>query len=118
MEQPVTNPNITFKDKNEQMTVAQQLLELRTHAGWMQLQKYLNEKIKYFDYLLQQGEIKTLAELSLIRYRRNLTEQFVNLPEILTAFIEANNREIKFDPYETALSPTDAKAIFDPYETN
>lgn len=118
MEQPVvTNPDITFKDKNEQMTVAQQLSELKNHAGWKQLQVYLTEKIKYFDYLLQNGEIKTLGELSLIRYRRNLTEQFVNLPEILTAFIEANNKEIKFDPYETALSPKDAKNIFDPYET-
>jgi len=92
---------MTFKNKEEALLVREHLLELSKTLGWKHIHDYFIRKLEYFDQMLREGEINDIHELKRIRDRRNITEQFMNLPDILASFVEASGGvDIEFDPYE------------------
>jgi len=94
------DPKLTFNDSEEIQLMANQLTEMANTLGWKKIKEYFTEKLKYFDFQLREGDIQSLEDLRVIRARRDLTEQFINLPEILPEMARMNGgREIKFDPY-------------------
>lgn len=108
------DPKVTFETKDEALLAAQQFEELKKHMAWGRIYKFMVEKLKYFDWLLKEGKISSLDELERIRDRIRLTEQFMNLPDIIVEIIKRNDgQEMKFDPYATTTEKTFGEA--DPY---
>src|SRR5690348_12180685 len=94
-------PLVTFKSKEEAIQVVEELAQLKRFPGWQRIVTYYDKKIVYLEHLLYEGEIKDIAELQLIRARRNMAIQFRNLPDLLVEFLEAAEGEkINLDPFE------------------
>lgn len=102
-------PKLEFKSKKELRSAKEDFQNLLNHPAWQRIIKYYDEKIKYFEKILN-GDIKkddeteyiqSMNDLQRYRDRRNMALQFRNLPEILIGIEEFNEtKEPDFDPFE------------------
>src|SRR3990172_4481454 len=100
MTEQVKDPKIQFESENDAQRAEGEMTQLVQMPGWQRLRNFMEQKIRYFEYLLKEGDIKNLDELKLIRFRRDLSEQFMNLPEIISEVIKMQGgKDIVFDPY-------------------
>lgn len=94
-------PQFKFKSQSDREQAESEFANLKNQAGWQRLIKYYDEKIKYFDIILAEGEIEDIPQLKLIRARRNMAIQFRNLPDIILEFLEKSEGFTpELDPYE------------------
>lgn len=94
------DPILKFDNEDEIKKAAQEFQSLIRQAGWSRLHDFFHEKLKYFDWYLREGDIKSLEDLRIIRARRDLTENFLNLPELILEILKKSNGEgVSFDPY-------------------
>lgn len=95
------DPKLDIKDDKDAKRLAEDLDNMRRTAGWKRITEFLIKKIEYLEWQLANAEVTDLTEIYRIRDKRNITEQFVNLPEILIEFSKkAEGQDIDLDPYE------------------
>lgn len=95
-----TEPKFILNTPEEIKQAREELETLKHNLGWKRIVKFLDEKIKYHEKQILDGEIKDMAELNLIRAKRDIVLQTRNLPDII---IESFNIEMavpELDPYE------------------
>lgn len=103
-------PKLTFKSNNDKIQAQEELINLRNHSAWKRITEYYDRKIEWLEKIIN-GDIgnddgtsiiSTMDELKYYRMRRNMAQQFRNLPDILIEMIDAaEGKEIDFDPYES-----------------
>lgn len=102
-------PKLKFKSEEDRNLAIEEFTNLRHHPAWVRIIGYYQKKVEYIDEVLR-GEIKNddgtplikdLHDLELWQKRRNMAIQFMNLPDILTEFIErSEGMNVNFDPYQ------------------
>lgn len=92
-------PKLSFSNEKEEEKSILALKTLSKMEGWSIITSFLMEKVKYYRDYLDSGEIKDMAEYHRIIDKKTITEQFINLPEILSEFKQINSEKIQFDPY-------------------
>lgn len=108
-------PNIKFKNEDEAKLASAQFSELKQHPAWTRIYRFMEEKIKFIDFQLREGKIDSIDQLERLRDKRNLAEQFMNLPDIIVEFVrQSGGKELKFDPYSGDTPDTGNKDL-DPY---
>ncbi len=105
-------PQLKFNNESEREQATVEFLNLKNQAGWQRIIKYYEEKVKYLESLLAEGDIKDIPELKLIRARRNMAIQFMNLPDLILEFIERK------EGVSPDLDPYDSEPVVDNVEDN
>ena len=101
----MSSPSILdhINDENDEANAISDFRSLIKHNGWQRIVRYLSDKAEHHqEQLNSSDEIKSMEDLRIIRFKRNMAEQLTNLPEILTEIIETRKRddEDDLDPFE------------------
>lgn len=102
-------PQLKFKNQEDKTLAMEQFSGLKHHPAWQRITDYYKRKIEYIDQVLR-GEIQKddgtpliidINDLKLWQAKRNMAIQFMNLPDILSEFMEASQgMNINLDPYK------------------
>ena len=101
MEKPKEHkePTLSFSTEEYRQQCIADFNNLEQHRGWKLISEYLNKKIKFHEDQLFDGDIKTIEEAQLIRAKRNICLQLINLPEIIRTQLTMS-QEPEVDPFE------------------
>lgn len=104
-EKKVPEPSI-LDDINDESDQAQAISDFRSlvkHNGWRRIVKYYEDVMRYHQAQLNgDGDvqaIKSMSDLSLVRFKRDSAERLTNLPEILIGLIKFESDDIELDPH-------------------
>lgn len=102
-------PKLSFKGKQDKITAIDEFTNLKNHPAWKRIIAYYDKKIEWLQKIID-GDIanddgtsiiQNMEDLRIYRARRNITQQFRNLPDILIEAAQAaEGKAIDFDPYE------------------
>jgi hypothetical protein len=102
-------PKLNFKSKADKSNAIDEFTNLKNHPAWKRVIEYYDKKIEWLEKIIDgditnddgTGIIQTIEELKLFRARRNMAQQFRNLPDILIEAAQAaEGKQIDFDPYD------------------
>lgn len=99
-----TEPRIdTFSDDDERRQAITDFNSLKVHPGWKRIEKYYKECAAYYQRQLNgeadMPEVESIADLKLLRYKRNAAEKMSEIPDILAGFLEMNQEDLNLDPF-------------------
>lgn len=89
--------------KSEIQLVREEMNSLQQHPGWRRIVRFLQKKIDFHQLQLNEGtgDNETIEDVKLTRAKKNITEQLMNLPDILATMMEkAQGEDINLDPYD------------------
>jgi len=94
-------PTLKFKSDSDKLLALDEFEGLKNHPGWKRIVKFYSQKVEFLEELLAEGEIEDIPHLKLVRTRRNMSLQFINLPDIIQELMnDTEKNEVDLDPYE------------------
>lgn len=107
MTEKINEPTILdqINDEDDQRQAIIDFKSLVKHNGWRRIAQYYHDVMVYHQQQLNGDQdveaIKSMADLKIIRFKRDMAERMVNLPDILIGLIEMDSEEIIRDPHFT-----------------
>lgn len=102
-------PKFKYKNQTDRDSAVEELQNLKNQPGWKRIVKYYDEKIAWIQSVIN-GETKnddgkdiitSKEDLDLWRSKKNMAEQFRNLPDILVEVSDAlQGEDINLDPFD------------------
>ena len=84
-------PKLTFKSEPDKSQAIDEFTGLKNHPAWIRVIAYYDKKIEWLQKIIDGDDknedgtsvIQTMEDLRYYRTRRNMAQQFRNLPDIL-----------------------------------
>lgn len=91
-----------IEDEADKAQFIHDMNRLMSHRGWKRISKWLSEKVEFYQEQLNSGDdIKTMEDVRVVRLKRNISEQLINIPEILIDIVSSNSEDDdNLDPFE------------------